>query len=110
VPSGDHTGPQPPRESIESVGTGAYHFSSPLATAEIVNTWFVPSRNRLEYGATLANASRFPSGDQDGVPGCGNVSWSFITVPVATSRTDISATRHMPVTLKKAIRLPSGDH
>jgi hypothetical protein len=34
----------------------------------------------------------------------------LVTVPVATSSTDISATRHMPSTLKNAMRLPSGDH
>ena len=52
---------------------------------------------------------RLPSGDQVGVPGCGSESWILVTVPVATSRTDICATRHMPSTLKNTMRLPSGD-
>src|SRR5437667_11953958 len=95
VPSGDHTGPQPPRESIESIGTGAYHRSPPpesfAGSAEIVSTWFVPSRNRFVRGATSANAIRLPSGDQVGGPGCGSVSCTFVTTPVAPSSTDLAA-------------------
>ena len=60
-------------------------------------------------GATSASATRFPSGDHVGGPGCASESWIFVTVPLATSSTDISATRHMPSTLKNAMRLPSGD-
>src|SRR5262245_53907263 len=74
VPSGDHAGPQPPRESIDSIGSGAYQ-TSPLSsfrvrvvrlkpdpTAEeertgIVSTWFVPSRNRRVIGAMFASAT-----------------------------------------------------
>jgi hypothetical protein len=33
----------------------------------------------------------------------------LVTAPLATSMTEISATRHMPVTLNTAIRVPSGD-
>ena len=88
MPSGDHTGPQPPRESIDSSGTGAYHFSSP-PVAENVSTWLVPSRKRLVNGAIDASAIRFPSADHVGVPGCGSVSWIFVTAPLATSSTDI---------------------
>src|SRR5881227_78610 len=57
-----------------------------------------------------AIARRLPSGDQVGAPGWGSESWTLVTAPVATSTTDICATRHMPSTLKNAIRLPSGDH
>ncbi len=73
VPSGDHAGPAPPRESIESIGIGAYHFTSPPA-AEIVWTWFVPSRNLTVMGAMPASAMRLPSGDHVGAPGCGSES------------------------------------
>ena len=55
-------------------------------------------------------AMRVPSGDHVGAPGWGSVSCIFVTVPVATSTTDICATRHMPSTLKNAMRFPSGDH
>src|SRR4029079_18202632 len=68
VPSGDQTGPAPPRVSIERSGTGAYHWSPLLPSAAIVITWFVPSRKRVESGATPASATRAPSGDQVGVP------------------------------------------
>ena len=34
VPSGDQTGPQPPRESIESIGFGAYQ-TSPFASVRL---------------------------------------------------------------------------
>ena len=57
-----------------------------------------------------AIASRRPSGDHVGAPGCGSESCTLVTWPVATSTTDIRATRHMPSTLKNAMRLPSGDH
>src|SRR5215203_2727869 len=73
VPSGDHTGPPPPRESIDNIGTGAYHFTSPPVAA-IVWTWFVPSRKRTVIGAIPASAIRLPSGDHVGVPGCGKES------------------------------------
>src|SRR5262245_32401032 len=110
VPSGDHAGPQPPRESIDSIGTGANHLSSLSDDEDIVRIWFVPSRKRLVIGAMPAIARRLPSGDQAGAPGCGSESWTLVTSPLATSTTDICATRHMPSTLKNAIRLPSGDH
>ena len=51
---------------------------------------------------------RLPSGDQAGAPGCGSVSCTLVTLPVATSMTDICATRHMPSTLKKAMRRAVG--
>src|SRR6185436_8850559 len=109
MPSGDHTGPLPPRESIESSGIGAYHFTSPPA-AEIVWIWLVPSRKRTVIGAMPASAMRLPSGDHVGVPGCGNDSWMRVMRPLSRSRMDISATRHMPSTLKNTIRLPSGEN
>ena len=109
MPSGDHTGPPPPRESIDSSGTGAYHFTSPPA-AEIVCTWLVPSRKRTVIGAMPASAMRLPSGDHVGVPGCGSESWILVMRPESMSMTDISATRHMPSTLKKTRRLPSGEN
>src|SRR5262245_27802760 len=104
VPSGDHTGPPPPRESIDRSGTGANHLSPPLPSAANVSTWLVPSRNLVDIGATLASAMRLPSGDHVGVPGCGSWSWIFVTVPVATSTTEMGATRHMPSTLKNTMR------
>src|SRR3954454_12537864 len=110
VPSGDQAGPQLPRESMESSGTGANHLSSFTAVDDIVRIWFVPSRNRLVIGAMPAIASPLPSGDQTGAPGCGSESCTLATLPLATSRTDICATRHMPSTLKNAMRVPSGDH
>src|SRR5712671_3079438 len=102
VPSGDQTGPQPPRESIDRVGTGAIHRSVGAigkageaglvglvglvtSVAGNVNIWFVPSRKRLDIGATSARARRWPSGDQVGIPGWASVSCTFVTVPVATS-------------------------
>src|SRR5262249_61719950 len=93
VPSGDHAGPQPPRESMDSIGTGANHLSSFAVVDDIVRIWFVPSRKRLVIGAMPAIASRFPSGDHVGAPGCGSESWTFVTSPLATSTTDIRATR-----------------
>ena len=110
MPSGDHTGPLPPRESIDSSGIGAYHFTSP-PVAEIVCTWLVPSRKRTVIGAMPASAMRLPSGDQVGVPGCGSESWILRdAAAMPRSRIDISATRHMPSTLKKTMRLPSGEN
>jgi len=94
---------------MDSSGTGAYHVSPPPA-ADSVSTWFVPSRKRRLEGARAASARRIPSGDQVGVPGCASVSCTVVTVPLATSRTAISAARHMPVTVKNARRVPSGDH
>src|SRR5207249_4150695 len=76
----------------------------------IVRIWFVPSRNRFVNGATSASATCLPSGDHVGAPGCGSESWILVTAPVATSTSDISATRHMPSTLNTAMRFPSGDH
>jgi hypothetical protein len=76
VPSGDHAGPPPPRESMPIVGVGAYHlsrFGAP-ASAAMVRIWFVPSRKRLVNGATSASATCLPSGDQVGAPGCGSES------------------------------------
>src|SRR3954471_11523326 len=110
VPSGDHAGPQLPRESIDSIGTGANHLSSSSAVDDIVKIWLVPSRKRFVIGAMPAIARRVPSGDHAGAPGCGSESWTLVTLPLATSITDICATRHMPSTLKNAIRVPSGDH
>ena len=66
------TGPPPPRESIPTCGIGVNHLSSPGAAADIVRIWFVPSRKRVEYGAAAAIASRRPSGDHVGPPGCGS--------------------------------------
>ena len=57
-----------------------------------------------------ASAMRLPSGDHVGVPGCGSESWILVIVPESRSRIDISATRHMPSTLKNTIRLPSGEN
>src|SRR4029079_10755835 len=57
-----------------------------------------------------AIATTLPSGDHVGVPGCGNESCTFVTVPVARSRIESSATRHSPSTLKKTILLPSGEN
>ncbi len=110
MPSGDHAGPHPPRESIDISGCGANHLSSFSAVDDIVRIWLVPSRKRLVIGAMPAIASRLPSGDQAGAPGCGSESWTLVTLPLATSITDICATRHMPSTLKNAMRVPSGDH
>src|SRR5260370_29470178 len=87
---------------------GRYDLCTPPLD-DVVSTWFVLSRKRLVYGATSASAMRFPSGDQVGVPGCASVSWTFVTVPLATSSTEIWATRHIPSTLKNAMRVPSGD-
>src|SRR5262245_52624900 len=71
VPSGDQAGPQPPLESIDFIGSGAYHLSVLAAPAvAIVNTWLVPSRNRRVSGATSASATTLPSGDHVGAPGC----------------------------------------
>ncbi len=47
VPSGDHTTPPPPRESIERFASGTNHVSSPPFD-DIVSTWLVPSRKRVE--------------------------------------------------------------
>src|SRR5262249_57896891 len=77
---------------------------------EMLRTGLAPVWKRFVIGARTAIASRLPSVDQAGAPGCGSESWNFVTWPVATSSTDICATRHMPSTLKNAIRLPSGDH
>ena len=109
MPSGDHAGPAPPRVSIPIIGVGMCHASAP-PVVEIVRIWLVPSRKRVLSGATPASATRVPSGDQVGAPGCGSESWIFVTVPAATSRTDISATRHMPSTLKNTTFLPSGEN
>src|SRR6476646_3248959 len=110
VPSGDHAGPQLPRESIDSIGTGANQRSSFSDVDDIVRIWLVPSRKRFVIGAMPAIARRLPSGDQAGAPGCGSESCTLVTFPLATSTTDICATRHIPSTLKKAMRVPSGDH
>ncbi len=109
MPSGDHTGPAPPRVSIDSIGIGAYHLTSPPVAA-MVCTWLVPSRKRTVIGAMPASAMRLPSGDQVGVPGCGSESWILVIWPDARSRIDISATRHIPSTLKNTIFLPSGEN
>src|SRR5881409_15015 len=101
------------------VGSGANHlsgfggfegFAGFEGAAVMVRIWFVPSRKRRVYGATSASATRLPSGDQVGVPGCASVSWIFVTAPVATSTTEMFATRHMPLTSKTAMRWPSADH
>ena len=73
VPSGDQTGPPPPRESIDLLGSGTNHLSSPPVAA-MVSTWLVPSRYFALYDDTMASATRVPSGDHVGVPGANNES------------------------------------
>jgi len=65
-----HLAPPPTRESIEKCGAGVDQVAvaSP-GVAAMLSTWLVPSRKRVEYGASAAMATRFPSGDQVGVPG-----------------------------------------
>src|SRR3954465_15594365 len=84
VPSGDQAGPPPPRESIDISGSGANHLSSFSFVDDIVRIWFVPTRKRFVISARPATASRWPSGDHTGAPGCGSESWTFVTLPVAT--------------------------
>ena len=76
----------------------------------IVSTWLVPSRNRARERRDPASAMRLPSGDQVGVPGCGERVVDLGDRAGGDDRAPTSAaTRHMPSTLKKTMRLPSGD-
>ena len=109
VPSGDHAGPPPPRVSIPIIGVGMCHASAP-PVVEIVRIWLVPSRKRTLSGATPASATRVPSGDHVGRAGLRQRIVNLRHGPVATSSTDISATRHMPSTLKNTTFLPSGEN
>src|SRR5688572_3728508 len=108
-PSGERTGPFPTRESMPWCATGVNHEESP-PDVEIESTWFVPSRNRPEYGVNAATRTRLPSFDHDGFPGPKSGACTWVTVPVATSTTFTLARRHTPSTFRNAMRRPSGDH
>src|SRR5688572_5747569 len=107
-PSGEITGPFPTRESSPWCATGANQVESPPKTA-MESNWFVPSRNRPEYGVSAATNTRLPSFDHDGLPGPKSGGWICLTSPEATSTTLTLARRQTPSTLRNAICFPSGD-